>query len=74
MTTEKQLEALGYWIDRGNYVGTTDDRADRWYINTKGQPIDHRGAGWATHREAIEELSRRLEPVEAQSLPSGSVD
>ena len=50
----------GYWIDRGNYVGTTDDRADRWYINRYREPIDHRGQGFATRAEALRHLTELL--------------
>ena len=28
----REAEQAGYWVIRGSYHGTTDDRIDRWYI------------------------------------------
>lgn len=39
----------------------TDDCDDRWYIDTIGQPVDHRGKGYRTRAEAVEVLSDRLD-------------
>lgn len=50
----------GYHVRRGDYEDTTDDRTGRWYIDKDGEPIDHRGKGYATRREAVETLVRRL--------------
>lgn len=42
-------------IERGAYYGTTDDRADRWYIvDRDAEAVDRRGPGHATRREARE--------------------
>lgn len=50
----------GWTVRRGNYYGSTDDRADRWYADQDGHPIDHRGRGHATRKEAIVSLLDRL--------------
>jgi hypothetical protein len=59
----------GYVTRRGDfYNDTTDDHADRWYTDKIGEPIDHRGQGYRTRREAIEALRDRLDDIEfAQS-------
>ena len=54
----------GYVAVRGDYTGTTDDRRDRWYIDTIGQPVDHRGPGHRTRREAVQMLVDRLNDIE----------
>lgn len=41
-----------------------DDRADRWYIDRIGEPVDHRGAGKRTRREAVEMLVDRLDDID----------
>ena len=54
--TTAQARLLGFEIVRGNYVGTPDDRADRWYINQIPGPVDHRGSGFLTRKSALQEL------------------
>lgn len=50
-----------YETVRGGYHGTTDDRADRWYVvDTEADIIDKRGPGWATREEALDEVVARL--------------
>jgi len=45
---------------RGDYVGTTDNRADRWYIDDReSNTIDRRGAGFTTRKKCQEEIDRR---------------
>lgn len=54
--TRRQLErkASRIWgrkmgISKGAYVGTTDDRYDRWYIEDLESRVgDKRGSGYAT--------------------------
>jgi len=42
----------GYTISRGSYVGTTDDRLDRWYIDKRDSDTwDRRGPGYRTLAE-----------------------
>ncbi len=52
----------GYTITRGAYQGTTDDRMDRWYVQSADdEAIDRRGAGHATladAKAAIDEMAR----------------
>ena len=54
--TAKQIaQAAGYHVARGAYHGTTDDRADRWYVaHNDDEMIDRRGDGYRTQREAWE--------------------
>lgn len=55
--TESQARKLGYQIVRGNYVGTSDDRIDRWYIDRDDSNIvDHTGAGYHTKAEALQAI------------------
>lgn len=61
--TEKQAKKIGYEITRGAYTGTTDDRADRWYIaKIDSVIVDRRGAGYCTKRAALEALTVDLLP------------
>ena len=47
----------GYWISRGAYQGTSDDRLDGWYVDKIGADyLDRRGAGYATARDAKDEI------------------
>ena len=58
--TEAQAKQLGYYIESGSYVGTTDDRADRWYIGSYASPaVDRRGQGYRTKREALEAIAEQ---------------
>jgi len=53
--TTKQARKLGYLINRGAYFGTTDDRADRWYIERiDADCVDRCGPGYRTRREALD--------------------
>lgn len=70
--TESQARKLGYRIVRGSYVGTSDDRIDRWYIDRlDSNVIDRRGAGYRTKAEAlqaIEEHEAWRERAKAEAL------
>lgn len=46
----------GFTVERGAYVGTTQDRIDRWYINPPTGPVDHTGPGFATRQDARDAL------------------
>jgi hypothetical protein len=59
MTPTPVRTPRGYITRRGDFHGTTDDRAGRWYTDKIGEPIDHRGQGYRTRREAIEALRNR---------------
>jgi hypothetical protein len=51
----------GYEITKGGYYGTTDDRADRWYIdNPDSDIIDRRGSGYCTLTEAKKQVDEWL--------------
>ncbi len=55
----------GYTIRRGSYIGTPDDRLDRWYIERIDAPcVDRRGSGFRTRREALEDLAQYLESAD----------
>ncbi len=58
----RELRKLGYDAERGGFIGTCDDRADRWYvyeIPDQRTTIDRRGPGFATLQEAY--TATRLE-------------
>ncbi len=61
-TAAKQAKSAGYYIRRGSYMGTTDDRLDRWYVGHDGDNFFRPwGSGYRTQREAWEaaaEMSR----------------
>lgn len=60
--TEKQAARAGYRIVRGAYSGTTDDRADRWYVDHRDEEaLDHRGRGFATKLDALAAIQDRLD-------------
>jgi len=69
MLTRKQAEAKGWRIVRGAYTGTTDDRADRWYIeHVRDTVVDRRGGGFYTVRDAldaIEDLEQEVAETDA---------
>jgi hypothetical protein len=47
------LKYKGFDIVRGSYLTTTDDRADRWYVDDPSDnTIDRRGSGYPTIAEA----------------------
>jgi hypothetical protein len=49
----KVYQYMGYEIRRGGYHDTSDDRADRWYVDDpQSDMLDHRNAGFATVAEA----------------------
>jgi hypothetical protein len=58
--TEARARKAGYQITRGSYRGTSDDRADRWYIETITGPVDRRGSGYRTRAEALQALDEYL--------------
>jgi hypothetical protein len=60
MTIEEAKES-GYRVIRGSFTGTSDDRADRWYLdNLNSNLIDKRGAGFKTLQGALDTLAQRL--------------
>lgn len=61
MMTRKQARKAGYEINRGSYVGTTDDRRDMWYIQrTDANAVDRRGQGFRYVKDALQYLSEKL--------------
>jgi len=60
--TVAQARKLGYRITKGSYVGTSDDRIDRWYVDSAdSDTADKRGPGARTQLEALRELTRLVE-------------
>ena len=57
MTTAEARKA-GYEVVRGAYVGTTDNRLDRWYIEPVDATAVDRTYGYRTRREALEAVER----------------
>lgn len=48
-----ELLAGRYAVERGSYLGTSDDRIDRWYIRDRESAVvDRRGPGYATQADA----------------------
>jgi hypothetical protein len=60
--------------DLGMPAHMGNDRADRWYIDTIGQPVDHRGPGHRTRREAVQMLVGRLDDIERWTSHPGGAD
>jgi len=59
--TEKQAQKRGYKIVRGAYQGTCDDCMSGWYVQDMNSTIvDRRGPGFATKKEALEQLTEDL--------------
>ena len=56
----REAEKAGYWILRGSYHGTTDDRIDRWYIVPMQGP-SARIKGFKTRKAALANLEEMLE-------------
>ena len=57
----KKAKENGYSLVRGAYVGTCDDRADRWYVQHESdRVIDRRGAGYLTKKDAYDAIDYRL--------------
>jgi hypothetical protein len=53
----REIEKEGYKVVRGSFVGTPDDRIDRWYIDHADTPyVDRRGAGYKTLEEAYNSI------------------
>jgi len=58
--TVREAEQAGYWILRGSYHGTTDDRIDRWYIVPMTGPYA-KLLGFRTRKAALIYLEEVLE-------------
>lgn len=56
--TMTRARELGWTVERGAYIGTCDDRADRWYAYKLGtyDAIDRRGRGHRTRRDALNSI------------------
>ena len=66
MNTKTDLAKIakenGYSLVRGAYIGTCDDRADRWYVEHESDTIiDRRGAGYATKKDAYDAIDSKLQ-------------
>lgn len=54
-------QPAGYTLLRGGYVGTSDNRADRWYIDRNDTDcLDRRGPGYRTVGDALSVLAERI--------------
>ena len=58
--TASQARAINLQVTRGSYQGTTDDRLDRWYVDTIDGPVDRTGGGAQTRGEAYAEIADRV--------------
>ena len=53
MSKRHYIEGGPYYVERGAYQGTSDDRLDRWYIGSDdSDTVDRRGPGYETRDEA----------------------
>lgn len=48
----RAAKKAGYYVRRGGYSGTTDDRLDRWYTGHTEDPFFRPFGGYATASEA----------------------
>lgn len=56
----KDGKPTGYSLTRGDYVGTPDDRIDRWYIvRDDATAVDYTGAGYVNKACALEVFAER---------------
>ena len=54
---EADAQDIGYTVTRGDYHGTADNRADRWYIERADAKTGRRvGIGFATLKDVRWEL------------------
>jgi len=44
--------SAGYYVRKGSYIGTPDDRADRWYVGHADHGFYPWGKGYRTARDA----------------------
>lgn len=51
--TTAAARRLGWIVTRGAYVGTCDDRAERWYAYRADGPVRRLGDGYRTRRDAL---------------------
>jgi len=58
--TTAQARKLGWTVETGNYLSSSDDRADRFYAYRwhTFSAVDHRGPGCRTRREALAHVER----------------
>jgi len=57
MLTRRQALRYGYEVNRGSFIDTPDNRADRWYIELVDScSVDRRGEGYRTVREALQQI------------------
>lgn len=47
---------MGYFLRRGGYVGTVQDRLDRFYIHHEDDELWDRRHGYRTRKEALDAL------------------
>jgi len=50
----------GYYARKGSYVGTTDDRSDRWYIGKEGEDFRPLAPGYRTRRAALDRIAELI--------------
>ena len=61
-------------VMRGSYVSTSDDCANRWYIQDDVSPVNRQGRGYRTRRLAMDALgAMRLGPewaIDWRAMPT----
>jgi hypothetical protein len=54
----------GYTIQRGDYLNTNDNRADRWYAEREDSAmVDRRGQGYRTIQDAKAAVDKYLATI-----------
>ena len=69
ITPMKTEQKIRYRITRGDYYGTTDNRADRWYIDSIDGPVDRHGKGYRSRALAQDALAALEAGVDWSAMP-----
>lgn len=64
---KRVADKMGYDIVRGAYYGTTDDRADRWYLQDRSDVVDRRGPGYERLQLVADALTHEITHCECGS-------
>jgi hypothetical protein len=63
------MQTPNYTITRGAYNNSTDDRADRWYIQLASGPVNRSGNGYRTRALASDALNAMLAGHDISAMP-----
>ena len=66
-TPRKRIKDAGFMVERGSYINTSFDRADRWYLYEEDRDvIDRCVRGYATLAEAADAAEEAAEFTKSQ--------